>query len=1190
MEVRLFGELEALDDGVPVPVRGAKQRALLALLALQRGRPVSADRLIDLLWGDGQAANPANALQAQIGQLRRTLGPAAILTTEAGYSLAAGPGEVDVARFEQLVAKGRRLAAGGELGPASAALGEALGLRRGEPLAEFTSAGFFAAERVHLDELTLVAIESRAGADLGLGRHGELAGELEALCREHPLRERLWELLILALYRAGRQAEALRAYTEIRDRLAGELGIDPGPALRELQARILAQDPSLGPASAPASPAPAPVVAPPKAAGHLGDSLVLPPLLETKLYVPRSRRALVPRPRLSERLDRGAASTLMLVSAPAGFGKTTLLTEWLAAGPAAPAGERLVAWLSLDRGDNDPASFWTYVIAALRTVASGVGEGALALLQAPRSPPIETVLTVLLNDLGATAGDIVLVLDDYHVIDARDVQDGMAFLLDHLPPGLHVVIAGRADPALPLARWRARGELAEIRAAELRFTPDEAAAYLNEMMGLQLTARDVAALEGRTEGWIAALQLAALSMQGRDDVAGFIAGFAGDDRYVVDYLGEEVLQRQPEPVQAFLLQTSILGRLSGPLCDAVTGQGGGKAMLAALDRGNLFLVPLDDRRRWYRYHQLFADVLHARLLDEHPGEVPDLHRRASAWYQQNGEPSEAISHALAAGDYERAADLVELAIPAMRRTRQEATVRGWLELLPDEVVRVRPVLSVHFAGELLARGELEGVEARLRDAERWLDTTAGICQGPQAAPGEMVVVDDDEFRRLPAGIEVYRAALAMARGDVPGTVRHARRTLELSPADEHLGRASAAGFLGLASWASGDLEAGHSAYAECMAGLRRAGYIADTFGCAIALADIRRTQGRLGEAMRTYEQALQRASQPGGPVLRGTADMYVGMSEVHRERGDLPAATRHLLRSQELGEHTGLPQNRYRWRVAMARVREAEGDLGGALDLLNEAERLYVGDFFPNVRPVPALQARVWIAQGRLGEALGWVREQGLSVDDDLSYLREFEHVTLARVLLARYQDERAEASLHEATRLLERLLRAAEEGGRTGSVLEILVLQALARQARGDIPAALASLLRAVTLAEPEGYVRIFVDEGPPMASLLRAAAKQGIAPSYVRRLLAAVSKTEDSTPVSQGLIEPLSERELDVLRLLGTDLGGPEIARELVVSLNTVRTHTKNIYAKLGVTNRRAAVRRAAELGLPQTRNRQP
>ena len=908
------------------------------------------------------------------------------------------------------------------------------------------------------------------------------------------------------------------------------------------------------------------------------------PLLETKLHVPRWRRSLVARPRLSERLSRGAESALTLVSAPAGFGKTTLLAEWLA---VAAADGRSVAWLSLDQRDNDPALFWTYVVAALNTGAPGGGAGALSLLQPPR-PPNEAGLVTLLNDLDAISNDVVLVLDDYHVIDARDVQDGMAFLLEHLPPQIHLVIASRTDPPLPLARLRGRGELAEIRAADLRFTPGEAAAYLNEVMGLALTAADVAALEGRTEGWIAALQLAALSMQGREDTAAFIDGFAGDDRYIVDFLAEEVLQRQPEHVQHFLLQTSILDRLSGPLCDAVTGQDGGKAKLTALERGNLFLVPLDDRRRWYRYHQLFADVLHARLLDEQPDDVPELHRRASAWYEQNDEPSEAIRHALAARDFERAADLVELAIPAMRRSRQEAAVLGWLELLPDEVVRVRPVLSVGFAGALLAGGEYEGVEARLRDAERWLDGATGIREGSQAPAAEMVVVDDEEFRRLPAEIELYRAAQALARGDGPETVRHARRALELSPADEHLGRASAAALMGLAFWASGDLEAGHSGYAECMAGLRRAGHIADTFGCAIALADIRRTQGHLGEAMRTYEQALQRASQQGGSVLRGTADMYVGMSEIHRERDDLPAATQQLLRSQDLGEHNGLPQNRYRWRVAMARIREAEGDLDGALDLLNEAERLYVGDFFPNVRPVPALRARVRVAQGELGEALGWARERGLSVDDDLSYLREFEHITLARVLLARYTAERAERSVQEATRLLERLLRAAEEGQRTGSVIEILVLQALARQARGDIPAALASLRRALTLAEPEGYVRIFADEGPPMASLLRAAAKQGIAPRYVRRLLAAVNKTEDSTPASQGLIEPLSERELDVLRLLGTDLGGPEIARELVVSLNTVRTHTKNIYAKLGVNNRRAAVRRARELDLSRTGNR--
>ena len=343
--------------------------------------------------------------------------------------------------------------------------------------------------------------------------------------------------------------------------------------------------------------------------------------------------------------------------------------------------------------------------------------------------------------------------------------------------------------------------------------------------------------------------------------------------------------------------------------------------------------------------------------------------------------------------------------------------------------------------------------------------------------------------------------------------------------------------------------------------------------------------------------------------------MYVGMSEVHRERDNLHAATRHLLTSQELGEHTGLPQNRYRWRVAMARIRQAEGDLAGALELLDEAERLYMGDMFPNVRPVPALKARVWIAQGSLGEALGWAREQGLSADDDLSYLREFEHITLARMLLARHQEERAEHSLDQATRLLERLLAAAEEGGRTGRVIEILVLRALAHQTLGDISAALSCLERAMTLAEPEGYVRVFLDEGPPMTSLLRAAAKQGIARNYVRRLLATGTETEDGSPVRQApvkqapvkqapveqapvkqapvrqaLIEPLSERELDVLRLLGTELTGPAIARELMVSLNTVRTHTKNIYTKLAVTSRRAAVRRAAELGLPRTRSRQP
>ncbi len=605
-------------------------------------------------------------------------------------------------------------------------------------------------------------------------------------------------------------------------------------------------------------------------------------------------------------------------------------------------------------------------------------------------------------------------------------------------------------------------------------------------------------------------------------------------------------------------------------------------MLEALDRGNLFLVPLDDRRRWYRYHQLFADVLHARLLDEQPEQVRELHGRASEWYVENGEPSAAIRHAMAAEDFERAADLVELAMPATRRDRQEATLRGWLEMLPDEVVRVRPVLSISFVGVLLSTGEIEGVEAHLRDAEHWLDETGNLPEGPTDSPTEMVVVDDEEFRRLPGRVAVYRAALALVLGDAATTVTHAQRALELLQTDDHLGHGSAAALIGLASWGSGDLATAHDAYADCIASMRRAGHLSDVLACSITLADIRITQGRLRDAMRAYEQALELAPEQGLPVLRGTSDMYVGMSALHRERNELDVARQFLLRVEELGEHIGLPQNRYRWRVAMARIREAEGDFGGAVDLLDEAERAYVGDFSPNVHPVPAVRARTWIAQGRVDDALGWAREQGLSMDDELSYLREFEHVTLARAVLATDEGKRAAAAPDDAIPFLERLLDAAEHGDRTGSVIEILLLLARGQQTRGDIPAALEPLERALTLAEPEGYVRMFADEGTPMAILLQAAADQGIAPSYVRRLLAAFGEADDSPSTTQDLVDPLSERELDVLRLLGTDLGGPEIARQLVVSLNTVRTHTKNIYAKLGVNNRREAVRRAGELDL--------
>jgi LuxR family maltose regulon positive regulatory protein len=875
----------------------------------------------------------------------------------------------------------------------------------------------------------------------------------------------------------------------------------------------------------------------------------------------------VPRLRLTRRLDRGAEAALTLVSAPAGFGKTTLLSDWL----AAPAG-RSVAWLSLDQRDNDPAVFWTYLVAALQVAEPGVGAGASTLLES--QAPTEAVLSSLLNDLAGVSDDVVLVLDDYHVIESRDVQDGMTFLLDHLPAQVHLVLATRSDPPLPLARVRARGDLVEVRVADLRFTRDEAATYLAEGMGLVLTPADVAALEGRTEGWIAALQLAALSLQGRDDVADFIAGFTGDDRYIVDYLVEEVLQRQQDDVRTFLLQTSILNRLNGALCDAVTGRDGGTTTLAALDRANLFLVPLDDRRRWYRYHHLFADVLRARLLDEQPERLPDLHLLASRWFEQAGDRHEAVDHALEAGDFERAAGLVELAIPALRQARQEATLQRWLEALPDELFEVRPVLTIGYVASLMSRGELEGVEVRLRQAERWLDPTTDRA-------GDMVVVDEDAFRTLPTAISMYRAGTALVHGDVAGTMTHARRALDLADEDDHLARGAPAALLGLAHWTTGDLDAASRLYVDALAALERAGYHSDVLGGSIALADMRLAQGRLREARSIFERGLQRAEQS-DPPLRGAGDMHVGLSQLLCERNELDAALRQLLLSRELGEHAGLPQNRYRWRVAMARIRAAEGDREAAVTLLDEAERLYVGDFSPEVRPVGALRARVRIAQGRWTDALGWARDRGLSAGDEPSYLREFEHSTLARALVARYTADRDADSLAAATRLLERLLSAADDGSRTGSVIDVLVAQALAHQTAGDLPAGLVPLGRALSLAEPEGYVRTFVDEGPAMAVLLRAAAKGGPTTSYVRRLLTAIDGPAVGVPVQRGLIDPLSARELDVLRLLRSDLDGPEIARELVVSLNTVRTHTRNIYAKLGVNSRRAAVRRADELDL--------
>ena len=885
------------------------------------------------------------------------------------------------------------------------------------------------------------------------------------------------------------------------------------------------------------------------------------PLVQTKLYIPQVRRGLVPRPRLSNRLSPAVRPRLTLVSAPPGFGKTTLLTTWLADGSGTGSP---VAWVSLEESERARDAFWTYVVTALAG-AAGVGAGSLPLLQSPH-PPIENVLATVLNELSDLPAGLDLVLDDYHLADGPEIAADVAFLVDHLPRDVHLVISTRADPDLPLARLRARGELVEIRAADLRFTRDEVAAYLDEATGVAFAASDIAALEGRTEGWIAALQLAALSLQGREDAAGFIAGFAGDDRYIVDYLVEEVLRRQPDEVRAFLLQTSILDRLSGSLCDAVTRGSDGKAVLELLDRSNLFVVRLDDNRHWYRYHHLFADVLRAHLLEERPDDVPELHRRAGDWYDASGEPVPAVRHALAAGDLEHAADLVELNIRGALRDRQEATVRRWLDDIPDELVRQRPVLAVGFVGALMSSGELEGVESRLDDVERLL--------GSQT---EMVVLEPAELARLPGAIETYRAALALVGGDPAATAAHADRAIARAVPDDHLTVAAASALAGLASWGQGDLDAAHRGYSAAVEGLRRAGNVSDVLGCSITLGDLRVTQGRLGDARRTYEDALAlAAAQESGGVLRGTADMLVGLSQVALERNDLRTAAEHLARVDALGEGAGLPQHPYRWRVARARLCALHGDLDAAVALLEDAERVYVGDFSPNVRPVPAQRARLLLAQGRLAEALDWAREHDLSPDDDLAYLREYEHVTLARILLRRQESERSAAPA-TAYRLLERLRAEAEAGGRTGTLIEILTLEARAQRN-------LEPLERALRLAEAEGYVQVFIDEGEPIRALLRSLSRQDSSWTYPRRLLDALERGGDDLPepARQALVDPLSARELDVLRLLATDLDGPAIARELVVSLNTLRTHSKNIYAKLGVNSRREAVSRAADLHL--------
>ena len=893
-------------------------------------------------------------------------------------------------------------------------------------------------------------------------------------------------------------------------------------------------------------------------------------LLFTKLHVPRPRARFVPRSHLTELLQRGMEHALTLVSAPAGFGKTTLLAQWLA------ESDTLVAWLSLEPEDNDPVRFLTYLIAALQTVDAHLGTAALDLLRTPQPPPPETVVILLINDLlRSTVGDFALVLDDYHIITAEPLHRALSVLVEHLPPQLHLILATRADPPLPLSRLRARGQLTEVRAADLRFSPEEANAFLHTIMDLDLPPRDIAAIERRTEGWIAGLQLAALSLQGRTDVAGFLAAFTGSHRFVLDYLSEEVLSRQPVPVQAFLLYTSILERLSAPLCEVVTEREGSQAMLEALERDNLFVIPLDDERRWYRYHHLFAEVLKNCLDREQPQRVPELHRRASLWFEQHNLSMEAVQHALAAHDFEHAARLIEQSAMLMMSQGQTLLELSWLDALPDALVRTRPTLCILHATTRMRTNQLQAAEARLQDAERCLHASTQASQ-----------------RRLIQGqIATVRANLAGFAGDTTRTVALAQQALDLLPETETTMRAVARMLVAHASYGDGDVTTSREQFAvETVAPMRATRNAAGVLSTLTALARLYFMQGRLHRAAATYEEAARLIPEREGlDALPGSPSYYFGLGDILREWNELAEAEQLLSHSIQLvkGRLTVAREVAMQASVSLTRLHMARGDTNKALETVDAfAQVAQEHHFLPTqIAQVAAARAQVELAQGNLAFALHWAETSGLTIEDELSYPLEREYLTLARVCLAKGRDDSAGPFLQQALHLLDRLLADAESKARMGSALEVLILRALALVAQGKRTEALAVLQRALTLAAPEGYIRLFVDEGAPMLAWLRQirphvySSVQG----YVSTLLSAFGDQPASpAPGPSSLVEPLTEREREVLRLLLEGTSNREIARSLVLSINTVKRHIYNICGKLGVQSRTQAIVKARTLSL--------
>ena len=891
-------------------------------------------------------------------------------------------------------------------------------------------------------------------------------------------------------------------------------------------------------------------------------------LLSTKIFIPRTRVNLVSRPHLIDRLNAGLKKKLTLIAAPAGFGKTTLLSEWI------PHSPRCVTWLSLDETDNDPTKFWAYFISALQQLRPDLGAGALSLLESNQAPPITSILTVLINDITEFPDVFSIVLEDYHVIDFQPIHESLTFMIDHMPVNMHLVITTRVDPALPLARLRARDNLTELRANDLRFNANEVGQFLTQVMELDLSDEDISALEVRTEGWIAGLQIAALSLQGREDVQGFIRAFSGGHRHILGYLAEEALNQRPEGTLNFLLQTSILDRLCGPLCDAVTAGSGSQAILESLEHANLFIMPLDDEGVWYRYHHLFAEVLHARLLRTQRDVVPELYRRAGSWHASQGMLDEAVHYMLSGADFEQASRLIEEVAGVMIRRGSSITVIKWLDAMPEEMIRARPLLC-------LARGwtYFMGAALSLDKAEEWarLALQAAMVSGS-----------------LDSGIAGEAAALqamiAATRSEVLRSLELSRQALDYLPLDSPW-RSAMAFCLGTGHYLTGEITAAVPIFEEALELSLADGAYYIQFASASFIAEILVFQGRLNRALELYEQVLA-WSDPNLPQ-KGGIMAYGGRAGISYERNMLDAALADIQSGFEQVEQVGGAWSAYLLYRVQARIEQAHDNWENALDALNRAYRLGQTAKVGLVEAqAAALRASLQLARGDLESALTWAANSGLSYDDPEANhpgWRELEYLSLARVL-------NAQAKYIEALSLLERLLAAAEAELRLGSVINILVSESMVYLAQEGKTHALNCLERALMLAEPEGYMRVFLDEGDPMRvllaeyqSLLRRKISNADGNSslriltYTEMLLAAFTQPHNAAMThTELMIEKVSEREMEVLRLIEDGMTNQEIAEQMVIAVSTVKSHINSLYGKVGAHNRTQAVAIAREHGL--------